>query len=109
MYDTEEERETALLRREGPRLRIIDGLLYRLVKRPSGTDVRQLVLPKVYVPAVLKSLHDECGHLGIEKSAELIRDHFYWPRLGADIKGYVKNCVRCIACKNTPSESSSPA
>ncbi|KAL6463768.1 hypothetical protein MHYP_G00281590 [Metynnis hypsauchen] len=81
-----EEPETALLRREGPRLRITEGLLYRMVKRPSGAEVRQLVLPKKYVPMVLRSLHDECGHLGIEKTAELIKERFYWPKMSSDIE-----------------------
>ncbi|XP_049321873.1 uncharacterized protein LOC125782292 [Astyanax mexicanus] len=102
MGDKGESRETALLRREGPRLRIIDGLLYRVVKRTLGTDVRQLVLPKVYFPMVLRSLHDECGHLGVEKTAELIRNRFYWPKMSADIEQYVKNCGRCIARKTLP-------
>ncbi|KAI4882775.1 hypothetical protein NFI96_009166 [Prochilodus magdalenae] len=68
-----ETREIALLRREVPRLNIIDGLLYRLVKRPSGTEVRQLVLPKVYVPM-----------------------------MSIDIEQYVKSCGRCIARKALP-------
>ncbi|KAL6478149.1 hypothetical protein MHYP_G00139840 [Metynnis hypsauchen] len=97
-----EEPETALLRREGPRLRITEGLLYRMVKRPSGAEVRQLVLPKKYVPMVLRSLHDECGHLGIEKTAELIKERFYWPKMSSDIERYVKNCGRCIARKTLP-------
>ncbi|KAL6467750.1 hypothetical protein MHYP_G00234270 [Metynnis hypsauchen] len=98
--DKSEGRDGALLQREGPKLRIVDGLLYRVVQRPSATEVWQLVLPKQYVPMVLRSLHDECGHLGLEKSTELIQDRFYW--MYADIEEYVKNCGRCVVRKTRP-------
>lgn len=54
---------------------------------------------------VLRSLHDESGHLGIEKTTELIRDRFYWPKMGADIEKYMKNCGRCIARKTAPQKA----
>ncbi|KAL7883044.1 hypothetical protein SRHO_G00007020 [Serrasalmus rhombeus] len=70
--DKSEVRDGTLLRREGPKLQIIDGQLYRVVQKPSATEVWQLVLPKQYVPMVLRSLYDEYGHLGVEKSTELV-------------------------------------
>ncbi|XP_037399674.1 endonuclease domain-containing 1 protein-like [Pygocentrus nattereri] len=48
-----------------------------------------------------------------DKSAELIRDHFYWPRMGADIEEYVKNFghnhllpIRCLV--RMPVDTDSP-
>lgn len=97
-----EDPRVTLLQREMNKLLVVDDLLYRVKERPPGTEVRQLVLPSEYVPMVLKSLHDESGHLGVEKTSELIRDRFYWPKMGAEIEQYVKNCGRCIARKTPP-------
>ena len=84
------------------KLLISDDLLYRVTKRSPGTVVHQLVLPCKYVPLVLRSLHDESGHLGVEKTVELVRDRFYWPKMGAEVEQYIKNCGRCIARKTPP-------
>lgn len=91
-----------LLNREASKLVVKDNLLYRKVERPSGAEVYQLVFPKAHVPMVLKSLHDESGHLGVEKTVELIRDRFYWPKMGAEVEQYVKNCGRCVTRKALP-------
>lgn len=42
------------------------------------------------------------GHLGVEKTVELIRDRFYWPKMGAEVAQYVKSCGRCVARKTAP-------
>lgn len=91
-----------LLNREASRLVIKDGLLYRKVKRPSEMEIYQIVLPKEHVSMVLKSLHDESGHLGVEKTLGLIRDRFYWPKMGAEVEQYVRNCGRCVTRKALP-------
>ena len=91
-----------LLQREANKLLVTDNLLYRVIERPPGTEVRQLVLPREYILTVLRSLHDESGHLGVEKTIELIRDRFYWPRMGTEVEQYVKNCGRCVARKTPP-------
>lgn len=97
-----EDSGVTLLLREANKLLIANDLLYRVTERPVGTEVRQLVLPKEYVPIVLRSLHDESGHLGVEKTVELIRDRFYWPKMGAEVAQYVKSCGRCVARKTAP-------
>lgn len=53
----------------------------------------------------MQSLHDESGHLGVERTTELIRDRFYWPRMTPDIEQYIKNCGRCIIRKTLPNKS----
>lgn len=42
-----------------------------------GKRIKQLVLPARYRPMVLRSLHDECGHMGVERTTELVKDRFY--------------------------------
>ncbi|XP_071374845.1 retrovirus-related Pol polyprotein from transposon 412 [Centroberyx affinis] len=94
--------DVTLLLRESSKLKIKCGLLYRVTKRPSGRDVSQLVLPARYRPMVLKSMHDDAGHLGMERTTELIKDRFYWPKMASEIATYIQNCGRCVARKSLP-------
>lgn len=92
---------SVLLNKEASKLLIQNNLLYRKVEK-NGTEVKQLVLPREYVPMVLRSLHDESGHLGLDKTIKLIRSRFYWPKMGAEVEPYIKNCGRCITRKALP-------
>lgn len=94
-----------LLQRQRQKLRLLDDVLYRVTQTDNGEERRQLVLPEVYRLKVLRSLHDESGHLGIDKTKELIKDRFYWPKMDSDIESYVKNCGRCIARKTIPQKA----
>ena len=38
-----------------------------------------LVLPEAFRKQALQGCHDNLGHLRIEKTMDLFRDHFYWP------------------------------
>lgn len=58
--------------REISRLELKNGLLYRK-RQCDNTTVYQLVLPRVLRSSVLTSLHDEMGHLGIERTLDLAR------------------------------------
>lgn len=98
--------DTALLIREGSKLESQEGLLFRLTQKLSGRKIRQLVLPEKYRTVVLKSLHDECGHMGVERTVELIRDRFYWPRMTTEVEQYIRTCGRCISRKTLPHRAS---
>ncbi|KAK3522328.1 hypothetical protein QTP86_003678, partial [Hemibagrus guttatus] len=91
-----------LLQRQGSKLMVQNQLLYRVTKSSCGKEKKQLVLPGKYWSQVLRSLHDDSGHLGVEKTTELVRDRFYWPRMSAYVEQYVKNCGRCLARKTIP-------
>nr|XP_055033931.1 uncharacterized protein LOC129422186 [Misgurnus anguillicaudatus] len=95
----------ALLQRQCPKLVIKNNLLYRVSKRQCGKEKLQLVLPEKYRLVVIQSLHDESGHLGVERTTELLRDRFYWPRMTIDIEQYIKNCGCCITRKTLPTKS----
>ena len=64
----------------------------------------------LYVPAVdnlklalLKECHDAptAGHLGQEKTLELLSRNYYWPRMRAFVNEYVCTCDTCA--RNKPS------
>lgn len=92
--------EVHLLQKEGSKLIVKRRLLFWVVQRQQHEECLQLVLK--YRPMVLQSLHDGTGHLGVEKTTALIRDHFYWPKMSNEIEQNVKNCGKCILCKAQP-------
>lgn len=98
--------ETILLQREKEKLQIKNGLMYRRILRPTGKEVFQLVLPPKHRLQVLKLLHDDFGHLGIERTTELVRDRFFWPKMAHNIENYVKTCGVCVAHKTLPHKTS---
>ncbi len=74
--------DLALLLRELNRLELHEDILYR--RRQDGERVLfQLVLPKELRSVVLTSLHDDMGHIGIERSLDLVRSRFFWPHMAA--------------------------
>ena len=68
-------------------MKMEDGVLYRIVHR-HGTEIKQLVLPAILKNRVLTSLHDECGHQGVERTFELVRTRCFWPSLFKDVTNY---------------------
>lgn len=96
--------ELPLLLREWNRLELHDGVLYR--KRKDGDQVTyQLVLPEVLRESVLQSLHNDMGHMGIDRTLDLVRTRFYWPRLSADVERKVNTCGRCTRRKSLPEKA----
>ena len=57
-------------------LMIADGVLYCKQQR-EGQEVYQLILPKEYRKKALEGLHDNAGHLEVEKTLSLVRDYFF--------------------------------
>ena len=45
------------------------------------------------------------GHLGRERTLELLRDRFYWPQTAADVDRWIAGCKRCI-CRKAPEKRS---
>lgn len=90
--------------RDWKRLRLKSGILYR-TRECEGQTLSQLVLPEVLRPIVLKTLHDDMGHLGIERTLELTRSRFYWPRMAAQVEKKVKTCERCVRRKTQPDKA----
>lgn len=45
------------------------------------------------------------GHLGIERTLELTRSRFYWPKMAADVERKVKTCERCVRRKTQPDKA----
>ena len=57
------------------------------------------VLPRSMHHTVLKNIHYEMGHLGFQKTFQLVRNRFYWPGAYSDVNVYIGTCKRCTLCK----------
>ncbi|XP_037833479.1 uncharacterized protein LOC119617377 [Kryptolebias marmoratus] len=92
--------EVSLLKRERTKLKIEDGLLYRVKIKASGKQHRQLLLPEEFRIQVCRALHDDMGHLGVERTVELMRERFYWPKMSHTVETYISNCGKCVTWKS---------
>ena len=67
-----------------------DGMLFRKGKVwiPSNPSLRKLIT---------ESEHDSrmAGHIGMDKTMELVDRNFYWPEIAKDIEDYVCSCEDC--------------
>ncbi|KAK7933302.1 hypothetical protein WMY93_004198 [Mugilogobius chulae] len=93
--------ELPLLLREVNKMELQNNLLVR--RRQLGSHITyQLVLPEECRAAVLSQLHDQMGHLGIERTLDLVRSRFFWPRMSADVHAKIRSCERCVKRKALP-------
>ncbi len=99
--------ELSRLKREAGKLSMKDGLLYRYTNRPSGDVVNQLILPREFREMVMQAMHDDVGHLGQERTVDLLRSRFFWPRMSKQVEEYIKNCGECVTHK-TPIQRAAP-
>ena len=81
--------------------KLVDNLLYRKVYTNTGKNsfLLQLVLPKHFVDRALIGCHDQVGHVGRDKTVELLKERFFWPTLYKDTVNYISNCRRCLSRK----------
>ena len=94
--------EVKQLLREFARLQIHHGVLYRRKTRSDKTSSLQLVLPVTYRKEAIVKLHNDLGHMGIERTVALAKNRFYWPKMAEEIEDWIKHCVRCLARKTLP-------
>ena len=96
--------ELPYLLREWNRLELQHGILYR--RRQEGDQIfYQLVLPEELRELVLQSLHNDMGHMGIERTLDLVRARFYWPKLAAAVEHKIKTCDCCVRRKALPEKA----
>ena len=76
------------------------GLLYRKVFDGQLQENKfQFILPQSYWKQALEACHENMGHLGIERTTALLRDHFYWSSITEDVEKHIKSCPRCLRFK----------
>ena len=77
------------------RIKEIKGVLYHSNADNHGNKYQQLLLPA----SLLKGVHDQCGHQGLERTEQLVCERCWWPGLHNDVKKYLSECERCVVAK----------
>lgn len=98
--------ELKLMLKEWKRFQLKNGLLYR-IRQSDGEATYQFVVPMSLWSSILSWLHEDMGHLGLDRTLDLIRSRFYWPKMAKDVEDKIKSCRRCIRRK-TPPEKTAP-
>ena len=71
-----------------------DNILYR-----KTSLNQQVALPQQLRLTIFKELHEDMGHLGVERVFDLAKSRFYWPNMKDDITHYVTKVCRCLKQK----------
>ena len=81
-------------------------LLYQKVKlKGHDTSVFQFVLPHSFRNHTLTTLHDDMGHLEMDRTLGLVQDRFFWPGMCESIRTYIRACDRCTRFKQAPEKA----
>ena len=97
-----EHNDTTHILLEWNKLELINGVMYR-----NCGSRKQIVLPKKFRSTVLHELHNNVSHVGVERTANLIRDRFYWPKILIDIEFHLKSC-QCLQSKTQSKKQYAP-
>ena len=86
--------------REWDKLCLREGVLHRKRQDPdSGKEAYQLVLPESEREKALKGLHNDVGHLGRDRTLQLVRARFFWPKMADDVRTKIQTCEQCLKQK----------
>ena len=87
-----------------------NDILYKLPD-PSEVGARyKLVVPQAMRDEICQHLHNHltAGHKGRDKTQQMVRERFYWPRWRADVQRWVSCCRNCSLSKRGPGRGKSP-
>ena len=92
--------EVRILLKFRDKLIMKNGLLYRKATvRGHDEEVLQFVLPKSMRERVIESCHTDNGHFGMERTFILVSERFFWPKMGDDVRLFIRRCSRCTRFK----------
>jgi hypothetical protein len=57
------------------------------------------VVPKLSRFQLLRMAHDDSGHVGVEKTYEVLAEKFWFRHMGRFVTKYVRNCLHCLFFK----------
>lgn len=69
-----------------------DGLVYRKINKHKLL----FYVPETMENNVIRTCHDDLGHVGVKKVIANITKVYWFPRIQEKVKNYIKNCLKCI-------------
>ena len=78
---------------ELPRFELRNGLVYKKV----GSRLLFYV-PQRMVSNVIRTCHDGVGHVGLQKTLDLIMNHYWFPNMHSIVKEHIGNCLVYYLC-----------
>ncbi|KAK3100248.1 hypothetical protein FSP39_016927 [Pinctada imbricata] len=92
------------------KLIISDGVLYRRYTDDGNKETLQAVIPNSERRTVLTQYHDckTSAHLGVTKTLNKIRQHYFWPVMQSDVRTYIAGCDKCSRKKEFQQKRRAP-
>ena len=59
---------------------------------PKGS-IRRLLVKEAHVGGLM-------GHFGVQKTLDMLQDHFYWPYMKHDVHKFYEQCIVCKHSKS---------
>lgn len=82
---------------ELPEYELENGLVFRMHEQ-----CQQLYVPSEMEESVMRVIHENYGHLGVEKCAKQIQKHYWFPLMREKLNKFVRNCLKCIYYSAAP-------
>jgi hypothetical protein len=70
----------------------------QLVRKLVSGEVRVVPRP-IARRSLVKAVHERAGHLGVKKTLSLLRPHYWWVGMAADVARALKGCEACDRVK----------
>jgi hypothetical protein len=85
------------LAEKGKQCKMIEGLLYKIIKHSKTEDQTRLAIPWELRTPIMKLGHDTpmAGHMGVARTKARILSQFSWPGAAEDVKRYCESCDVC--------------
>lgn len=83
---------TRLGNSDTPFYELRDGLAYR------KNDKKLLFyVPEELIDNIIKTCHDNIGHVGVDKTLELVKSSYWFPNMRDKIKCYISKYLKCLS------------
>lgn len=76
---------------ENKNFELRNGVVYR-----KHRNIVLFYVPELMVRNVIQTFHDDVGHVGLEKTMDLLTKVYWFPRMRAIVKNHISNCIKCI-------------
>ena len=77
-----------------------NGVIYK--KSNNGSLL--FCVPEAMEISILNKYHDEIGHVGIDKTTDLISKSYWFPKIREKVASHIQNCLKCIVYSSKQSK-----